>query len=256
MADEIKETAKAVQETAKVTGKAIDATRDLGGFFARVFGGPLEEAGGILNDQLKFWRAERALRLARRFEDIRLQYEISSPISPVPLNFGIPLLEAASLQDNDQIQDMFARLLVNATNPQTKVEARRAFVSILQDFGPLEALLLEKLCRTPKEGFLEGSSIMTANLPDAYGSKGDEDNRPSPEVQLALWNLTRLGCVEPAGTWGGGSTVSVVTLTELGRELFRACSVSDNLSSGGPVDEKASDTNWGLKNFNPGAGAL
>ena len=37
--NEIEETAKAAQEVAKTTGKAIDASRELGGFFVRIFGG-------------------------------------------------------------------------------------------------------------------------------------------------------------------------------------------------------------------------
>ena len=31
-----------------------------------------------------------------------------------------------------------------------------------------------------------------------------------------------LGCIEPAGTYGGGSTVGVVTLTSLGRAFVEA----------------------------------
>jgi hypothetical protein len=250
MTNDVQEAAKAVQETAKTAGKAIDASRDLGGFFARIFGGALEETGGIFTDQLKFWRARRGLRLAHRYEEIRAQFQVSGPVTPIGLNVGVPLLEAASLQDDDQIQDMFARLLVNATNPQSKIEARQAFVSILQDFGPLEALLLERLCKAPTEAFLEGTAIMTAKLPDAYSSKGDENTLPSRETQIAIWNLARLGCVEPGGTWGGGSTVSVVTLTELGRALFQACS-NPNESSDASANAESPDTNWGLKNFEP-----
>src|SRR5712664_1651930 len=51
-APEIEETAKATQEVAKTAGKAIDASRDLGGFFSRIFGGSLEQLVGIGEDHL------------------------------------------------------------------------------------------------------------------------------------------------------------------------------------------------------------
>jgi hypothetical protein len=253
--NEIEETAKAVQETAKATGKVVDAGRELGGFAARIFGSTLEEAGEMIHDQIRFWRATRALRLARRYEEIRAEYQISGPIKPVDLNFGVPLLEAASLQENDQLQDIFARLLVNATNPESKVKARRAFVSILQDFGPLEALVLDRIYRAPQDGKAEGGAVMTAKLPESYSSRGDENTLPNSEVQIALWNLARLGCVEPGGTWGGGSSVSVVTLTGLGRALVEATlSPTEQANKSEPISNP--DMHWGLKNYNAAPGAL
>ena len=57
------ETAKAAQEVAKTTGKGIDAGLELGGFFARFTGGPLEQASGIVEDKLRYMRWERQVRL-------------------------------------------------------------------------------------------------------------------------------------------------------------------------------------------------
>jgi hypothetical protein len=253
--NEVEETAKAVQESAKTAGKVGDAGRELGGFFARILGNPLEEAGGMIHDLIRFWRATRALRLARRYDEIRAEYQIFGPIKPVELNFGVPLLEAASLQENDQIQDMFARLLVNATDPKSEIKARRAFVSILQDFGPLEALLLDRIYRAPQDAKSEGAAVMTAKLPESYSTKGDENTLPNSEVQIALWNLVRLGCVEAGGTWGVGSTVSVVTLTGLGRSLIGA-TLSPTEQANKSASDSNPDTHWGLKNYGPENGAL
>ncbi len=53
MTEEIVEGAKAVQETARATGKAIDGLRETGGFFNRVFGNLVEDGVGIVADKLK-----------------------------------------------------------------------------------------------------------------------------------------------------------------------------------------------------------
>jgi hypothetical protein len=237
------EQAKAVQEVAKTTGKAVDASREFGGFLDRIFGAALGELGGMGADRAKFWRAKQAMRLMRRFEEFRAR--LDGPVKPVPLNFGIPLLEAASLQENDEVQEMFARLLSNATDPNGKVEARRAFVSILQDFGPLEARLLHMVYHAPAEGKTGAGAVITHNLPDGYASR-EVDRPPRDEVQIALWNLCRQGCLGPAGTWGGGTSISVVTLTGLGRALIEACTNPDERVRDAPTQPPA-DMYWGIK---------
>jgi hypothetical protein len=53
----------------------------------------------------------------------------------------LEFIRQAMMLAHDLLQDnMFARLLVNATIADGPVKAQRAFVSILQDIGPLEAL--------------------------------------------------------------------------------------------------------------------
>lgn len=54
--DPVSESAKAVQEVAKATGKAIDTTQKFGGFISRYVAGPLEQGMGIFEDKLKYMR--------------------------------------------------------------------------------------------------------------------------------------------------------------------------------------------------------
>ena len=217
---EIEETAKAAQEVAKTAGKAIDASRELGGFFSRVFGGSLEQLAGIGEDYLTVYRRTRQLRLAKRYEEIRKELSFDGEIKPVELKFGLPLIAAASIENDDQLQDLYARLLATATNPDSKIEAKRAFVSMLQDLGPLEVLLIDLIYSSPNT---PANIVRTGGFPERYSTNLDNANaRPSAEVELALWNLVRIGCIEPGGTYGGGSSIAAVTLTSLGRALVEA----------------------------------
>lgn len=90
-------------------------------------------------------------------------------------------------------------VLANATTEGTGAEAKRTLVSILQDFGPLEAKLLHMIYHAP---LTEEKSIMTGGFPETYMESAEENPNllPSDEAALALWNLCRLGCIEPAGT--------------------------------------------------------
>lgn len=240
---EIEENAKAVQEAAKAAGKAIDLADNFGGFLSKIFGGPLEQVSGIVEDKLMAHRAVRRLRLVQRYNEICSEMNLPLGTKQVSLKFGVPLITAATLEDDDTLQDMYARLLANATNPNGTVQARRAFVTILQDFGPLEALLMDRIYHAPSGPPDSPNGVRTSKLPEAY-AQDDTTGRPTAEVELALWNLTRLGCVEPAGTWGGGSTVAMVTMTELGRAFIEACTTVSGRAAPAPSNEDAS---WSVK---------
>jgi Abortive infection alpha len=217
---EIEETAKATQEVAKTAGKAIDASRELGGFFSRIFGGILDQLAGLGEDQLTVYRRTRQLRLAKRYEEIRKELGFDGEIKPLELKFGLPLIQAASIENDDDLQDLYARLLATATNPDNKIGAKRAFVSILQELGPLEVLLIDKIYSAPNT---PANIVRTGKFPENYSTNMDDANaRPSAEVELALWNLARVGCIEPGGTYGGGTSIAAVTLTALGRVFVEA----------------------------------
>jgi hypothetical protein len=68
--DPISETAKAFQEVAKTTGKAIDAGEKFGGFISSYIAGSIEQGMGIFEDKLKYMRWERQVRLMQRAEQL------------------------------------------------------------------------------------------------------------------------------------------------------------------------------------------
>jgi Abortive infection alpha len=248
VANEIEESAKAVKATAETAGKVVDAGRELGGFLSRIFGGPMEQVSGILEDALRFRRQLRLLRLQKRYEQIRSELKVTTEPKPVDMKLGVPLIAAATLEEDDRLQDMYARLLVTATDPKSTIKAQRAFVTILEDLGPLEAVLLDRIYNAREEA---GDIIATARLPEGYVLGGDQTYpSPSPEVQLALWNLARLGCVSPGGTWGGGASVSAVTLTALGHALVETCTAN----AGKSAAEEPKPSNWTAQAYSTAAG--
>ena len=107
--------ARAAEEIAKATGKGIDAASGLGRFFDRIFGPALDELGGALADKARYWRWSRLIRLQERYEAECRAIGYDRVAKPVEPKFAFALLEAASLESDDDLQDMFARLLANAT---------------------------------------------------------------------------------------------------------------------------------------------
>lgn len=214
---------KAIEEVAKTSGKAIDAAREFGGFISKYAGGPLEQAMGIFEDKLKYLRWERQIRLIERANKFLADRGLSLPTRKVPLQIAIPLIQGGSLEEDDSLQDRWASLLVNAGDASSNAEVRRAFISILEDLAPLDAVLLEKIYDvTAVPG--DYAEVWTTLLPDRITeTKPELENlRPPANVEVSLGNLARLGLITTAMAWGGFAIFSCVHRTVLGREFLRA----------------------------------
>ncbi|MFA4918358.1 MAG: Abi-alpha family protein [Thermodesulfovibrionales bacterium] len=226
----VKESAKAIQEIAKTTSKAIDAGKQVGDFVAKYIAGPLEEGIGIFHDKLKYMRWERQVRLIKRSEEFLKEVGLSSPSRPVQMKIAIPLIQAAFLEENDELQDRWAALLVNASNINSGIDVKKAYISILEDMSPFDANILEKICSVPLQN--QHVRILTYKLPEeaVVSSEVDFLPEPNPDVQLSLGNLIRLGCLTANITWGGGQILTCVESTLLGRSLVEACKLKKGIT--------------------------
>lgn len=225
----IEEVAKAAQEVSKFGGSVVDAATKTGTFIARMIGGPLETGIGIWHDRLKYSRWERQVRFIQKADEFLAEVQTMRPTRALPLNFAIPLLQAASLEDNDDLHDMWAKLLVNGLTGENEEDVRRANVDILQSLSRFEAAILSKVYSVATDLALN-NSVLTSELPcnvtlsstltrDVLSSAQE----PSDKVKLALANLNRLGCISLGTTWDGNQIFREVFQTILGRKFIEAC---------------------------------
>lgn len=228
--DPVFESAKAVQEVAKTTSKAIGALEQFGGFISNYIGGSIEQAMGLFEDKLKYMRWERQVHLMQRAEQLMKDVGLAQPTRSIPLKLALPLFEAASLEDDDDLQDLWARLLVNGANGNSRVTLKRAYISILEQLTAFDASLLMRLYSLPYEE-IQHNGIIVGKLPEeAAVRKGDgkeDDHLPEPsvEVKLALANLARNGCITIPTSWGGGELFKRVNPTLLGKSFVEACTL-------------------------------
>ncbi len=221
------ESLQAVKEIAKATGQGLSIVQKFGEFVSRYIGGSLEQGFGIVEDKLKYLRWERHTRLMDRACVFLEERGDQMMFNPVPMNVAIPIFQAASLEEDDDLQDLWARLLVNAADANSGIQVRRGLVSILQDFGKMEAQLLQAI----HDSTSMNGVVPTKGLPDDYLQPEEEETEanqglPPDPVQIGLWNLMRLGCVASAGTWDSMTGIKRVQITALGKALVNACSAS------------------------------
>lgn len=104
--------------------------------------GPLaEEIGLTLGDAARVFRFRRAVGLLRKVKKITAEagYE-ASEVRPKLL---LPILEHASIEDDEGLHDRWAALLANACNPEKAAAIRPSFPDILAQLSSKEVTLLD-----------------------------------------------------------------------------------------------------------------
>ena len=210
MVDEIEavtETAKAVQEVAKTGRALIEPGTDLASYVARVLGTvPEDVVGFLIGDPLRELRQHTLTGILRAvFEKLRKRgVETAKPIRPGP---GKEAFEAASLETDETLQDMWAELLANAMDPNKDTSLQRVFIETLKQFEPIEALVLQKIAQSEREAGLD-----VLRLREALTMR---------ETQVFV-TVDRLVDLEVLRIKGSGPA-RIFTPTPLGTELILAC---------------------------------
>ncbi len=210
MSDEIEavtETAKAVQEVAKTGRALIEPGTDLAKYVARVLGTiPEDVVGFLVGDPLHELRQHTLTGILRAvFEKLRKRgVETAKPIRPGP---GKEAFEAASLETDETLQDMWAELLANAMDPNKDTSLRRVFIETLKQFEPIEALVLQKIAQSEREAGLD-----VLRLREALTMR---------DTQVFV-TVDRLVDLEVLRIKGSGPA-RIYTPTPLGTELILAC---------------------------------
>jgi hypothetical protein len=208
--------AKAVERGSEAATEAIKAGRDAGGFLAPA----LRQLVGMAEDQFAFWRSMRRVRLFERYKDFMRERGLEAPTRTVDPAVLFPLVERASLERDDRLQDVWAMMLANASDTDSGAEMQTAFVSILADMTHLDVMILGNLAGVRDYAeFPHG--LPTGMLPEGIAHGGQ--HRPSTDpVSVSLSNLTRLGCIEPIPALGAMSYARV-WITALGKAFVAAC---------------------------------
>ncbi|MCG7983800.1 MAG: DUF4393 domain-containing protein [Candidatus Thiodiazotropha lotti] len=147
------------------SGKGIVSVSDkLGEFVAKAIGEPLEEASGMLADRIRFMRWEQQIRLVDRCKEIARNRGIEGKETPAPTKSVLPLIEAASLESEPELEELWAQLLTSYVDPQLS-NVRTGYVEIVKQLEAVDAKIL-KICYTQYENKLEEYM----NRPSIFGN--------------------------------------------------------------------------------------
>ena len=182
--------ATAVVEATKVAAKQI------GNYASTVFGPASEEFGALMAREVRLWKAMNLLKHVEKLQQV-LKERGLRPEQARHLGYSeaVPLIEAASYEESDEVHGLWAGLLASALDPATDVRIEKAFVSILKEIGPVEAQLLLFVREYGGSGpsVIEGEPAV--RMWEAYSAS--LASVPPDLLGAAIVNLRRLGCLEP-----------------------------------------------------------
>ena len=219
-----------VADATKAVAETSDRALKIAGSFGSYFDGPLHTIAKMMDRELQFIATKRGLRLSDKWSALLAARGQAMPTRHIPPNFVVPLLTTAVLEEDDGLQDTWARMLVNAGDASTKMELRTAYVEILRGMSAFDVRNLSVMAEATLDfrGKVTIPILETWNLPNS--AKGLDEAAGAGEplseaVGISINNLNRLGCIASASsTFGGRPIFAFATVTSLGLALHKACS--------------------------------
>ena len=150
------------------------------GLLEKLCGPAVEEIGLLLQDRVRVYRLKNQLRMLGK---VQAMLKDGDEIHAVPLRTLLPLLEGASLEDNDELSNKWAGLLASAASSGDMSLTHPGFPRILSEMSPQEALILDKLYKIDTE--TEWQPFRN-ELVKEFGTSQDS-------IDQAYGNLFRLG---------------------------------------------------------------
>lgn len=226
------EEAKAAQEIAKATKKGLEVSEKFGAFLSKIFGEGFQHLGDSFADCAKYIRYKNMLKIQHKVDRLHQERGIKSTTLSISPGTGLALLESASLEDDDNIQEKWAALLANATDPEKRIKIQKIYIQIISSLEPLDALVMDYLSEQDapiKISYGEFPKINAKHISETLSQDIDD-------INLSLSNLFRLGCLidswknQTWDTMGQGfqgfrvnNPESDFRLSHLGRTLMEAC---------------------------------
>jgi Abortive infection alpha len=94
-------------------------------------------------------------------------------------------LQAAADEENEDLQDLWSRLLAAAMDPSRRDAMRQAFIPAVKQMDPMDTVVLKAI-------YANGAQVWHANGRDVIASKL---NCSTEEVLVSFNNLAELDCI-------------------------------------------------------------
>jgi Abortive infection alpha len=204
-------------EQAKLGQQILQTGRDLGGYVAGILDDlPKDLVGLVAGDRVKAARKRRLGILEAKTKKLLQDQGIAEPESP-SLKLALPIFEAAADEDNQELQDLWARLLAAAMDPKRRDLVRQSFIPIVKQMEAFDVAVLKIIAANPHMGqwATNGLDVIVESL------QRDSSQDLRNDVRVSFESLAKLGCTTFSDTEGHSNNPY---LTPFGTLLMRAVS--------------------------------
>jgi len=175
-----------------VTEALIKPLQDI---IEKISGPAAEEVGLMIQDHVKVYRFKRQVRLLQRTKEFLNDAGLG--IHSVPPKILLPIMDYASVEGDDELQDLWAALLANAASEASAITVLPAFLEVLKQLSACE---VQFLSRTYDEVLEDEARIQKSGAIVATGSRITITARLRKDLNqltdVMIGNLERLGLIE------------------------------------------------------------
>jgi hypothetical protein len=199
--------------------KGIDVAK---GFLRKLIGPSLEEAGLLLKESIALWRFKNQINILEKANEICERKGIKP--SSISLKLLYPLMDAASLEDDPEMQSKWAALLSNMVDSEKNIQ-NHVFPYILGQLSLPEFALLDA-CIREKHNRVNILSRELANFNENFRAEEQEltqkiaeyDQQIAEQKQL-LSDFQRMKTISRLNTERRKSNYELMVLRNKGRQL-------------------------------------
>lgn len=175
---------------------ALELAKGGRGALRRAFGGALTEFGNMLSDQMRYWRLTNILRIREKVDRLANEHQVPDALfQALPFGDAMRTLEAASQEDEPDVQELWAGLIVRAASSD-RPAINKLHIELLRSITPVDASLLEVLYPSiagmsfaSRKEIEEFNEKVSAKAEEKW-HKFSEDDRA-----ISIQNLIRLRCI-------------------------------------------------------------
>jgi hypothetical protein len=132
-------------EQAKLGQELVKAVRAASGYFTDILGDlPKDLLGLLVGDRVKAKRIEKCVMLWQKTRE-RLQDRGIADPEPPSMKYAIPILEAAADEENEELRDLWSRLLAAAMDPNRRDAMRQSFIQVVKQMDPMDCVVLKAI---------------------------------------------------------------------------------------------------------------
>lgn len=209
-----------------VKGTAVvGATLPLSAYVKRIFGPAADGLAEMWRDRIRLYGYEKQLKCVKKAEEMAKEAGFNPQAVPPKILF--PLLEGASLEDNDDIHTMWAALLANAASPKSAEKVRPGFIALLRQMTPDEAAILNWIYRDGLRQRKERPALLPewycGDLQAAYDRLCSPRTTNPLNLAICLDSLEAAFLLHRYQVSVDERPVTKVRLTDRGRAFASAC---------------------------------
>lgn len=103
----------------------------------------LASLGDVLVDKLNWYRWSNALSFFDKYTTLKSNRILEGKETPLPPKYLFEILENAFVEEEDVLQELWAKLLIGWQNPERRSDMRPIYISMIKSFTPTEARIIE-----------------------------------------------------------------------------------------------------------------